>query len=144
MSPPKRYPYPHPEMIARAKELRRPLTPQEAKLWQCLKGKQFFGLKFRRQHPLHQFILDFYCHEKRLVIEIDGESHAELAHQRYDQARTEWLEQHGLRVIRFQNREVDGNLEGVLDEIVRQCGVLPPSNSPQRGESQQSPPSGGI
>jgi very-short-patch-repair endonuclease len=135
MSQRKQYQYPHPTLIARAKELRRPMTLQEAKLWQRLKTKQFFGLKFRRQHPLHRFILDFYCHEKRLVIEVDGHSHAEPAQQRYDQTRTEWLEQHGLRVIRFHNREVDNNLEGVLEEIARQCGVLPPSNSPQRGES---------
>lgn len=140
----KHYPYPHPELIARAKELRRPLTPAEAKLWHRLKTKQLYGLKFRRQHPIHRFILDFYCHEQRLVIEVDGDSHAEPTQQRYDQARTEWLNQQGLRVLRFSNREIEDNLEGVLVEIARQCGVLPPSNSPHRGESEQSPPSGGI
>jgi len=117
------YSYPPPELIARAKQLRRPLTPQEAKLWQHLKTKQFYGLKFRRQHPIQRFILDFYCHEKQLVIEIDGGGHAEPAQQRYDQSRTEWLEQQGLRVIRFTNRDVDHNLEGVLLEIARQCGL---------------------
>ena len=121
--PSKYYQYPHPELIARAQELRRPLTPAEAKLWQQLKSKQFYGLKFRRQHAIYRFILDFYCHEQRLVIEIDGDSHAEPAQQRYDQARTEWLTQQGLRVLRFTNREIENNLEGVLVEIARQCGV---------------------
>jgi len=115
--------YPHPEIIRRARALRRDMTPQEAKLWHRLRGKQFYGLKFRRQHPRHQFILDFYCHEKKLVIELDGHSHAELEQQRYDQARTDWLVEDGLRVIRFANREVDHNLEGVLAEIARVCGV---------------------
>ncbi|GIK42236.1 MAG: hypothetical protein BroJett011_60690 [Chloroflexota bacterium] len=142
MSPSKRYPYPHPEMIARARELRHPLTPQEAKLWHRLKTKQFFGLKFRRQHPLHQFILDFYCHEKHMVIEIDGDSHTEPAQQRYDQARTEWLKQHGLWVIRFHNRDIDHNLAGVLEEIARQCGVSPPSSSPQGLPPSSSPQRG--
>jgi very-short-patch-repair endonuclease len=132
----KYYPYPHPELIARAKELRRPLTPAEAKLWHKLKTKQFYGLKFRRQHPIHRFILDFYCHEQRLVIEVDGDSHAEPAQQSYDQARTEWLNQQGLRVLRFSNREIEDNLEGVLVEIARQCGVWPPSGSPLWGESR--------
>lgn len=135
MSPGKIYRYPHPEMIARAKELRCPLTPAEAKLWERLKTKQLFGLKFRRQHPLYRFILDFYCHEKRLVVEVDGDSHAEPGQQAYDQARTEWLEQQGLRVIRFQNREVEHKVEGVLEEIARQCGVwrLPPLQLPPKG-----------
>jgi len=113
----------HPAILARAKELRRPLTPQEQKLWQRLRRKQLYGIKFRRQHPLFRFILDFFCYQRRLVIEIDGHSHADLDQQRYDQARTEWLEQRGLRVIRFTNREVDENIEGVLAEIARACGV---------------------
>ena len=109
----KSYKYPPRQIVARAKELRRPLTPQEAKLWQQLRGKQLFGLKFRRQHPIHTFILDFYCHAKQLVVEIDGDSHDKPVQQCYDQARTEWLEQRGLQVIRFTNRDVEHNLEGV-------------------------------
>ena len=115
----------HPAILARARELRQPLTPQEQKLWQRLRGKQLYGIKFRRQHPIYRFILDFFCYQHRLVIEIDGDSHAEPAQQRYDQARTEWLEQRGMRVIRFTNRDVDTNIEGVLAEIARQCGVDP-------------------
>ena len=114
----------HPTILARARELRRPMTPQETKLWQHLRGKQLYGIKFRRQHPIFRFILDFYCPQYKLVIEIDGESHAEPDQQRYDEARTAWLEEEqGLRVIRFANQDVDTNLEGVLAEIARACGV---------------------
>ncbi|MFN8460059.1 MAG: endonuclease domain-containing protein [Anaerolineae bacterium] len=113
----------HPAILARARELRQPLTPAEQKLWQRLRGKQLYGIKFRRQHPIFRFILDFFCYEHRLVIEIDGDSHSQPDQILYDQARTEWLQQRGLRVIRFTNREVETNLEEVLTEIVRQCGI---------------------
>ena len=113
----------HPAILARARELRQPLTPQENKVWQRVRRKQLYGLKFRRQHPIFRFILDFYCPQYKLVIEIDGHSHFEPEQHRYDQARTEWLEQRGLRVIRFTNREVETNLEGVLMTIARGCGV---------------------
>ena len=112
----------HPAILTRARELRQPLTPQEQKLWQRLRSKQLYGIKFRRQHPIYRFILDFFCYQHRLVIEIDGDSHADPEQQRYDEARTEWLEQRGLRVIRFTNREVDTNIEGVLQTIAAQCG----------------------
>jgi very-short-patch-repair endonuclease len=81
-----------PAILARAKELRCPMTPQENKLWQRLRAKQLYGLKFRRQHPLDRFILDFFCVKQRLVIEIDGSGHADPDQEAYDQARTEWLE----------------------------------------------------
>lgn len=113
----------HPAILARARELRQPLTPQEARLWQHLRRKQLFGLKFRRQHPIYRFILDFFCYDHKLAVEIDGHSHAEPTQQAYDQARTEWLGQRGIRVIRFSNNDVETNLEGVLQEIARQCGV---------------------
>jgi very-short-patch-repair endonuclease len=115
----------HPAIVNRSRELRQPLTPPEQKLWQRLRNRQLFGLKFRRQHPIDPFVVDFFCHQHQLVIEIDGHHHAEPAQQRYDQARTEWLEQRGMRVIRFTNRDVDTNIEGVLAEIARQCGVDP-------------------
>lgn len=113
----------NPVLLSHARELRRPMTPQEAKLWQRLRGKQLCGLKFRRQHPIFQFILDFFCYEQRLAIEIDGDSHGDPKQRAYDQARTQWLEQQGIRVIRFTNYEVNTNIDGVLDEIARQCGI---------------------
>ena len=134
----------HPTILKRARELRREMTPQERKLWRHLRGKQLYGIKFRRQHPIDRFILDFFSYEHKLAVEIDGHSHYQPDQQEYDQARTEWLAVHGIRVIRFTNRDVDTNLEGVLDGIARVCGVgvdfaSPPSNSPQRGEYRSAP-----
>ena len=113
----------HPAILAHARESRREMTPQERRLWAHLRAKQLYGLKFRRQHPIDRFILDFYCHRHRLVVEIDGHSHADPEQIIYDQARTEWLEDQGNRVIRFTNREIDANIEAVLDQIARVCGV---------------------
>ena len=129
----------HPTILQRARELRREMTSQERKLWQCLRGKKLYGIKFRRQHPIDRFILDFFCYAHNLAVEIDGHSHYEPDQEEYDQVRTEWLARYGIRVIRFTNRDVDTNIEGVLDGIARACGVgddLPPSNSPQGGENR--------
>ena len=111
-----------PTTLSCARELRRTLTPAERKLWRALRCKQLCGLKFRRQHPLTPYILDFYCHEKRLVVELDGGQHNEVAQTAYDRERTAWLRAQGLRVLRFWNREIDTNLEGVLEAIARACG----------------------
>ncbi len=106
----------------RARELRRAQTPAEEKLWACLRRKQLYDLKFRRQHPVGPFILDFYCAAHKLAVEIDGPSHG--SQMVYDQARTAWLEERGYRVIRFTNDQVQRRLDDVLAEIARQCGVL--------------------
>ena len=123
MPEPKATRHVQPIILARARELRRPLTPAEAKLWQRLRRKQLHGLKFRRQHPIFRFIADFCCNEHRLVVEVDGQHHAEPEQQAYDQARTVWLEQRGYRVIRFTNHEVQTNIGGVLQEIARLSGL---------------------
>lgn len=104
-----------PEIEAAARRLRTNLTPAEAKLWEAIRGKQLDGFKFRCQHPVEQFILDFYCPSCKLVVEIDGEIHRDR--RDYDQARTEKLETLGYRVIRFSNDEVMNNLEYVLERI---------------------------
>lgn len=104
-----------PKTRKHARELRRAMTPIEAILWQRLRSRRLAGLKFRRQHPIGPFITDFYCAERKLVIEIDGDSHAEKA--RYDASRTAWLEEQGIRVIRFNNRDVLDNLPGMLEMI---------------------------
>lgn len=105
-----------PEIEAAARRLRANPTPAEAKLWEALKGKQLNGLKFRQQHPVEQFILDFYCPSCKLVIEIDGEIHGDR--QEYDQARTEKLNTLGYQVIRFTNSEVINDLDKVLSQIL--------------------------
>jgi very-short-patch-repair endonuclease len=113
----------HPTTLALARRLRREMTPQESKLWHRLRGKQLYGIKFRRQHPVGQFVLDFFCYEHSLAVEIDGHSHYEPRQRVHDQARTEWLAEHGIRVVRFTNQDVDTNIESVLEEIARQCGT---------------------
>jgi very-short-patch-repair endonuclease len=110
----------YPPILARAHELRQPQTPAEARLWACLRSRQLGGFKFCRQHPIDRFIVDFYCATCRLV-EIDGDSHAEQV--KYDQARTEWLEDSGYQVIRFTNRDVLHRREAVLDAILEACNA---------------------
>jgi very-short-patch-repair endonuclease len=75
--------------------------------------------KFRRQHPIDRFIIDFYCAAAKLCIEIDGDSHYEQNQEEYDKARTVFLEELGYRVIRFTNRDVRYNINAVVDEIIR-------------------------
>ncbi len=112
---------PHKLRIAHARQLRQPQTPAESRLWAHLRDRRLHGLKFRRQHPLGHYIVDFYCPDRWLVVEIDGDSHADQ--QEYDADRTGWLEEIGCRVIRFTNREVSNQLEAVLETILRECGV---------------------
>lgn len=118
----------HPRLLASARQLRRPLTPAEAKLWRRLRSRRLATLKFRRQHPLGPFVVDFYCPRAKIVIEIDGDSHA--LQERYDQERTAWLNAHGYRVLRFGNREVLQNLDGVLTKILEACVRVAPSTGP--------------
>jgi very-short-patch-repair endonuclease len=98
-----------------ARELRHSLTPAERRLWSALRYKQIAGLRFRRQHPIGRFIVDFCCVEDRLIIEVDGAVH--LYTGEYDCARQEWLEANGYRVIRFTNTQVMANLNGVIEAI---------------------------
>jgi very-short-patch-repair endonuclease len=103
--------------IARARELRRESTDAERALWRALRSRQVGGVKFRRQHPLGPYVVDFLCYEHKLVVEVDGGQHA-LSPS--DGARTRWLEANGFRVIRFWNNDVLTRTEGVLTEIIRQ------------------------
>jgi very-short-patch-repair endonuclease len=100
----------------RARQLRRHPTPTEQTLWQRLRKRQL-GAKFRRQVAIGTFIVDFFCREAGLVIEIDGDPHEEGPQAEHDKARTEWLEDHGFRVLRFKNDEVEQKIQGVIDAI---------------------------
>ncbi len=97
------------------KELRKHLTPAEARLWDQLKNSQL-GFKFRRQHSVGYYILDFYCPSKMLAIELDGSPHDTEQGYAKDEKRTEYLQSKGIKVIRFENKDVMKNLEGVLAE----------------------------
>ena len=91
------------------------MTEPERLLWSALRSKQINHYKFRRQHSVGNYVLDFVCIEAGLVIEVDGGQHQEAV--KYDQNRTLWLEQQGYRVLRFWNNEVMNNLDAVLDVI---------------------------
>jgi very-short-patch-repair endonuclease len=103
----------------RARELRREMTPAETILWEQLRNRELAGFKFRRQHPLDRFIVDFYCAACRLVVEIDGDIH-DLQQER-DAVRTEALAVQGYRIIRFRNEQVFNYLETVLAAIKTAC-----------------------
>jgi len=111
------------------------MTDAERRLWQSLRLRQFSGYKFRRQHPVGSYVVDFVCLEAKLVVEVDGGQHSER--QGYDASRTEWLRQRGFRVIRFWNHEVMNDIEAVKAAIweVLYEGSQPPSQpSPLQGE----------
>ena len=116
MTPPRRWvPY-RARLTSRARALRRDPTPAEKKLWyEFLRDLPY---KFTRQKPLGGYVADFYCSSRRLVIELDGDSHYTDRAQRYDEERTVALELQGLRVVRFTNLEVVQNFESVCEEIV--------------------------
>ena len=126
--------------IARARELRRNATTAETKLWSVLRGGALDGHKFRRQQRLGPFYGDLVCQAQRLVIEIDGDTHAQT--ELYDARRTAFLEREGYQVLRFTNAEVMTNIEGVA-AVIRASLAPSPSHSaapsgplplPQRGE----------
>lgn len=94
-------------------------TEAEDFLWERLKNKQLEGFKFRRQHPLGRFILDFYCHSAKLAIEIDGDYHNKPLQKEYDDFRTEAVETVNIQVIRFTNEAVLTGIENVLAEILK-------------------------
>ncbi|HLO91155.1 MAG TPA: endonuclease domain-containing protein [Lentimicrobium sp.] len=100
-----------------AKELRKIQTPAEALLWEALRSKQVNGMKFRRQHPIRSFIVDFYCHEAQLIIELDGSIHDQPEVIERDNIRTAVFEELELKVIRFSNEEVLNDLNLVIYRI---------------------------
>lgn len=99
------------------KKLRNSLTPAEAKLWSLLKDSQLEGRKFRRQHSAGPYVLDFFCPSEKLCIELDGAGHFTDSGYEYDRARTEYLQALGISVIRFENKDMFEETEGILEEI---------------------------
>lgn len=99
-----------------ARVLRQHMTPAEALLWESLRARRLVGLKFRRQHPLGPYIVDFCCPEIRLIIEVDGEVHKDQ--REYDATRTEQIEHYGYHVVRFSNDAVIHEHAAVLDAIL--------------------------
>jgi very-short-patch-repair endonuclease len=104
----------------RARALRKNQTDAERKFWQAVRNRNFGGLKFRRQIWLGEYIADFVCIERKLIVEIDGGQHAER--RDYDERRTAALSERGFRVVRYWNTDVLTNLEGVLSDLLKQLG----------------------
>jgi very-short-patch-repair endonuclease len=105
--------------IQRAKQLRKQMTEEEVALWQRLRANQLNGFHFRRQQIIEGFIVDFYCHAAKLVVEVDGEIHEQQI--KYDEQRDKVLLARGLQVLRIKNKEVRENLPEVLARIVARC-----------------------
>ena len=120
------------KLIALARENRKNPTPAEIKIWsEVLRMRQFAAFKFLRQKPIDSYIVDFYCSELRLVIEIDGGSHAESS--AYDTRRTSLLQSFGLTVVRYTNSEIMQNIEGVYDDLCKQTETSTPLSPPLSG-----------
>jgi very-short-patch-repair endonuclease len=112
----------HNQLIAQAREFRKYPTKAEAFLWDRLRDRQLGGYKFKRQRVFGPFILDFYCPEIKLAVELDGEIH--LQQREADTARTKHLQAYKVTVIRFDNEAVLNEIERVLDEILGWCERL--------------------
>ncbi|MGD8782644.1 MAG: endonuclease domain-containing protein [Ignavibacteria bacterium] len=105
------------ELKSRRKKLRNNATYAEKHLWKFLKHSQLAGKKFRRQHSIGNYIVDFFCYEENLAVELDGQHHSDKEVIEYDKERTKFLESLGIKVIRFENHEVIFNTDNVLKKI---------------------------
>ena len=103
----------------KARKLRQNLTEQEAVMWHLLRNRGLNGYKFRRQYPIGSYVVDFVCRELKLIIELDGGQHNEPENIEYDKKRTQYLKEKGYKVVRFWNNEIDENLEGVYQSILK-------------------------
>jgi len=124
----------------RARQLRNDMTDSERKLWRELSKRQLGGNRFRRQHPLGLYIVDFVCLSRRFIVEVNGGQHAEPAQQAHDARRTEWLETQGYRVLRVSNTEVFDNLDGVAETIYQEL-IRRPLVARSRRQPRPPPPS---
>jgi len=124
-----------PELKAVRKVLRNEATPAEQKLWSAIQHSRLDGFKFRRQHSVGYFILDFYCPSERLAIEVDGDSHFTDEAIAYDNERTAYLNALNIRVLRFPNTDVYNNLDAVCERVLEEIRhpSLPPLAPPKIG-----------
>jgi very-short-patch-repair endonuclease len=113
--------------------MRNDSTDAEIKLWWLLRNRKLAGFKFRRQVPIGNYVLDFYCHEAALIVEADGGQHDHPAHQTYDLRRTEYLRMQGISVLRFWDNDILSSTQSVKEEIYR---VLPQ----REGRQAEIPP----
>jgi len=119
------------------RRLRSDMTGPEKRLWSRLRSRQLQGIKFRRQHGIGPHIVDFYCPEQSLVVEIDGDSHADGKQREKDRRRDRYLQSIGLRVVRYTNDDIMKNLDGVLEDLQKRVSSRSTSPHPslsRRGE----------
>ena len=109
-----------PNIFEKATALRKNMTLAELILWKKLRDRKLFKTKFRRQHPVSIFIVDFYCHEYKLAVEIDGEIHLNEEANEYDSDRTNHLNKFGIKVLRFSNDQIIFNIDSVIIKILEE------------------------
>ncbi|WP_045690503.1 endonuclease domain-containing protein [Hymenobacter sp. AT01-02] len=124
---------------ATRRTLRSNLTPAEALLWKALQRSQLAGRKFRRQHGIGPYIVDFYCPAEKLVVELDGAGHFTASGEAQDTERDAYLGSLGLKVLRFENKLIAQHIESVLAaiEAAFQATVLPPATTPSPSSSEE-------
>jgi very-short-patch-repair endonuclease len=127
------------------KVMRRALTPAEFRLWKRLRNRSLGDLRFRRQAPLGRYIVDFFCPERMLIVEVDGDQHGLHSGRVRDAVRDEWLTGGGHLVPRFTNREVLSNIDGVCETLLVAAGsrtTAPPDPSPKSASPISALPQG--
>ena len=124
-----------PEFLDFARRLRKNQTDAEKLLWKILRNRRLLGLKFRRQQPAGPYTLDFYCHDCKLCVELDGGQHYTSEGQQEDKDRTAFLATRGIRIIRFSNLDVLQNIEGVLLKIAQETTPHTPTLSRREREN---------
>lgn len=123
----------NPKLLEFAKNMRHSATDAESLMWQILRARRFMNLKFRRQHVIQPYIVDFYCHEISLVIELDDSQHGMDEAFEYDAERTKFLEALGLTVVRYWNHDVLGWTDVVLEDLWQRCFELKNTSPYGRG-----------
>jgi very-short-patch-repair endonuclease len=122
------------ELVRRARELRSNMTRAEIILWSRLRSKKVNGYKFRRQQPIFDYIVDFYCNELKLIIEVDGEIHSLNEKPKYDLKRDNILKINGYHIIRLSNLEVETEINSAINKIISNISeILSPSQGDHRG-----------
>jgi len=128
----------NPKLKDRSRALRKKMTEAEVKLWTCIRKKQVADLQFHRQRPIGNYIVDFYCPDAKLVIEVDGGQHYQNEGREYDKERDAFLKGLELKVLRFSNLDVLKNIAGVMDRIEQVMGEDKSHSPPSKGDPQRS------
>ncbi|MDP2790079.1 MAG: endonuclease domain-containing protein [bacterium] len=130
----------HNSLTSVARSLRKSATPSENRLWQQLRSKRCLGLKFYRQYPIDNYVADFCCPQRRIIIEVDGGGHDEPQQRAKDSLRDEYMKSIDFRTLRFWSNAIENNLPGVMDEIQRSLLAPLPRSLSRKGEREEDKP----